>query len=359
MDKKIWSRYLRRVFFLRREESEAQTCAEVEENITFYGHNLWLLVFAIFIACVGLNYNSSAAVIGAMLISPLMGPVIGIGFGLVTHNFKMVGTALRHWLIAIVMSLLTSTIYFLITPVHDSTSQLYSFVRPTVFDALLAFFGGLAGFLGIARKDGSKILSGVAIATACIPPLCTAGYGIATLQWKYFFGGFYFYVINCLFIGVGTLLLARYMKFQQTAGTVSKPVQQRASWIATILSVLALIPCFFILQGMLKENRFYKKADAFVEERILTDGRYLVSKKVNYHTADSSIIEVTTGGVSLSSEALAQLKAQLATEMPGTRFTIHQSAATTNAPSLLEEIKQLRQQVNRQDSLIRTLIKQP
>lgn len=204
---------LRRLWSLPKEEHENETYQEIVEGVIFRGHNLWLLAAAMVIACIGLNAGNSAALIGAMLISPLMGPVIGFGFGISIQKRSLMALSLKNWLVMVSTSLLASSLFFLITPFHYSTAELDSFLRATIFDVILAFAGGVAGFVGIIRKEGIKVMAGVAVATACIPPLCTAGFGIANLDFQYFAGGFYFFLINCFFIGLGTFVTSKYLKY--------------------------------------------------------------------------------------------------------------------------------------------------
>lgn len=350
----VFLRYLRKVFLLKKEEEESITYKEVEENIYFYGHNLWILGFSMIIASIGLNMNSAAAVIGAMLISPLMGPIIGVGFGLAIHNFEMIGRSLRHWLLAVIISLMASTLYFIITPVHDPTSQLFSFIRPTIFDALLAFFGGLSGFLGIARKDGNKVISGVAIATACMPPLCTTGYGIANLQWEYIWGGFYFYFINCLFIGIGSMLIARYMNFSQLSIPVKNTfLHQYASRIAYVISIMAIIPCIFIFAEMFRENNFKKNAEKFIAS--VGEKDHAILTKSFVYGKDSSLVELTFVGSASDHAPKDSLQQLLSKYAPGTFLKLHYTnpQENVNEPRLRELINRL----NTQDSIIQILKK--
>jgi len=194
------------------EESEQETYDEIIDGVRLKGHNFWILGFAMIIACIGLNMDSASAVIGAMLISPLMGPILGFAFGLSIKDHRLKRIALFNWLCMTVICLIASTLFFLLTPFDFNTTQLSAFKKATIFDILLAFFGGLTGFIGIIKRDGTKIISGVAVATACMPPLCTVGYGIAHLDWSWTLGGLYFYLINCLFIGWSTFLLARFTR---------------------------------------------------------------------------------------------------------------------------------------------------
>ncbi len=348
----VFVRYVRKIFLLKKEEAESITYKEVEENIYFYGHNLWILGFSMIIASIGLNMNSAAAVIGAMLISPLMGPIIGVGFGLAIHNFDMIGRSLRHWLLAVIISLVASTLYFLITPVHDPTSQLFSFIRPTIFDALLAFFGGLCGFMGIARKDGNKVISGVAIATACMPPLCTTGYGIANMQWEYIWGGFYFYFINCLFIGLGSMLIARYMNFTELGSPFKNTFLHRnGERIAYAISIMAIVPCIFIFLEMYRENNFKKNAEKFIAAVAERD-HAILTKNILYYK-DTSVVELTFVGSAsdhISKDILQkQLNSYATPAKLKLNFTNLQD--NVNEPRLRELINRL----NAQDSIIQEL----
>lgn len=238
----VFLRYLRRLFFFMKEEENTVTYEEIKEGVYFRGYNLWILSFAMIIACIGLNTNSISAIIGAMLISPLMGPIIGMAFGMAIDDGGLRRSGFQNWLLMTVVSLLSATVYFLLSPFDNNTELISSFQKATIFDISLAFFGGMAGFIGIIKKEGTKILAGVAIATACMPPLCTASYGIAHLDVGYFLGGLYFYLINCMFIGLATFLLARYFGYRHShtkIGTMTK-----AMWY--VLIVLMLLPGSYI-----------------------------------------------------------------------------------------------------------------
>ncbi|AZI21874.1 DUF389 domain-containing protein [Chryseobacterium taklimakanense] len=250
---------------LPKEEEEKQTYAEIEEGVYFRGHNLWLLVLSMGIACVGLNINSPAAVIGAMLISPLMGPVVGLAFGLSIKDKGLIKLSLWNWTIMVLTGLLASTVYFVITPFHSETSQLAAFKDATVFDCFLALFGGFAWFLGITRKEAIKVIAGVAVATACIPPLCTAGYGLANLNWEYFLGGLYFYLINCVFIGVGTWILSIILGYQKYYLEKDNKMNRNASILVTVLSILAVLPSLFFTIKKWNDENLKQRADNYIK----------------------------------------------------------------------------------------------
>ena len=255
---------LLRTIILPKEESEDFTYAEIEEGTHFRGHNLWLLVISMVIACIGLNINSQAAVIGAMLISPLMGPVVGLSFGLSIHNKDLVKKSLQNWGIMIVTSLIASTIYFVISPFHSETSQLEAFKEATIFDCMLALFGGFAWFLGIIRKEAIKVIAGVAVSTACIPPLCTAGFGIAHLNFDFFFGGIYFYLINCVFIGIGTWILSIVLGYQKYYLEKIERRNKKYVWIVTVTSILVLFPSVLITIKKFNKEKLKENADQYV-----------------------------------------------------------------------------------------------
>ena len=180
-------------------EDEMETIDYISKNVEFKGANLWILIFAILVASVGLNVNSTAVIIGAMLISPLMGPIMGVGLAAGINDFELLKKSLKNLGIAIAISIITSTIYFSFTPLNDAQSELLARTEPSIWDVLIALFGGLAGIVAGSRKEKSNAIPGVAIATALMPPLCTAGYGLATGNVYYFFGAFYLFFINSVF----------------------------------------------------------------------------------------------------------------------------------------------------------------
>ncbi len=218
MDKRVFRSKLAD-FFVRNfdvrqdKEDELETIDTISKGIEFKGTNLWVLIFATFIASLGLNTNSTAVIIGAMLISPLMGPIMGFGVGLGISDFDMIKRSFRNFATATIFSVITSSIYFMISPISEAQSELLARTQPTVYDVLIAFFGGLAGIIASSTKSKGNVIPGVAIATALMPPLCTAGYGIATGNLYYFFGAFYLFFINTVFISVATYLVVRVLKY--------------------------------------------------------------------------------------------------------------------------------------------------
>ncbi len=241
---KVIKRYIRAQFTLSKEEANEETNAEIMEGAKLKGYNLWILGFAMVIACVGLNVDSTSAVIGAMLISPLMGPIVAVAFGIAVNNRDYKRQGIRNWLMMTVTSLFASILFFLVSPFDNNTNALLSFQKATIFDIILAFFGGMAGFIGIIKKEGTKIIAGVAVATACMPPLCTAGYGIAHWDYMYFIGGLYFYLINCLFIGLATFLTARILGYHKHL-VIGRPTKTTI-WLWYIFIILMILPSIYI-----------------------------------------------------------------------------------------------------------------
>ena len=193
--------FLREYLDLRKDkDNELETIDSIRKGVEFKGANLWILIFAIFMASLGLNVNSTAVIIGAMLISPLMGPIMGVGLSVGMNDFELMKRSLKSFLITTAFSVTTATVYFLFTPIAEAQSELLARTSPTIYDVFIALFGGLAGVVALSTKEKGNVIPGVAIATALMPPLCTAGYGLASGNLIYFLGAFYLYFINSVFI---------------------------------------------------------------------------------------------------------------------------------------------------------------
>ncbi|MBK6274377.1 MAG: DUF389 domain-containing protein [Saprospirales bacterium] len=260
-------RKIKESFGLPLEENIDVTLNEIKDGIQFTGHNMWLLFFAMIMACIGLTNNNITAIIGSMLISPLMGPVVGIAFGLSISDKISIYQSFRNYVFALLISLCSSTIFFLISPFHNSTNILNDYTHPTIFDVMLAFFGGLAGFLGIIKKDGTKVIAGVAVATSCMPPLCSAGYGLANLNWQMFLGGLYFYIINSFFIGVGSQLLIRWMQLPKIIQNNDNEIQKTSStWLISMLSIILMLPSIWIAYDKWKQQTLNDHAQKYIEK---------------------------------------------------------------------------------------------
>ncbi|MBO4233282.1 TIGR00341 family protein [Riemerella anatipestifer] len=288
--------------------SQQETFDNVKENIAanipFKGTNLWILIFAIFIACLGLNMNSTAVIIGAMLISPLMGPIMGVGFSVGINDPWMLKTAIKNYAFASGVGLVTSTIYFLVSPISDAYSEILARTSPNIYDVLIAFFGGLAGIVATYSKLKGNVIPGVAIATALMPPLCTAGYGLATLQFSYFFGALYLYLINTVYIALATFIVLKVVDFPRYHFKDER-IEKRSRKIMWFLVVLTLIPSIYFGYVMVNKNEFERNASRFISGEAVFQNNFLLSKKISY---ESDEIELTYGGEKLSEESMKALK---------------------------------------------------
>jgi len=249
------------------------------KGVVFKGVNLWTLIFAIIIASIGLDVNSTAVIIGAMLISPLMGPIMGIGLGAGIGNLALVKKAGKNLLLASGIALLTSTTYFVLSPLHLAQSELLARTSPTIWDVLIAFVGGTAGIVASTRKQFNNIIPGVAIATALMPPLCTAGFGLANLEWPYFFGALYLYLINSVFISIATFLAVRIMNINPSDGLKGAAEKKIRNWVG-IIAVLTIVPSIFLAYRFVTKEYFTRNATRMIDEELVNKGTVVLSSKV-------------------------------------------------------------------------------
>ena len=240
----------------------------IRKNIAFKGHNVFILACAIIIASVGLNVNSIPVIIGAMLISPVMGPILGFGFGLGIRDNRLVKFSLENYLVMVAISIAASTLFFILSPLNlGNPSELLARTNPSIYDVLIALFGGIAGMLETSRKERGTVISGVAIATALMPPLCTVGYGISLLNWHYILGALYLFLINSIFIALATFLTTKYLRFPLVMEEEVDGMRQRLSKraIAFILLVM-IVPSIFSAIRMVQENNFNIHAEKLVSK---------------------------------------------------------------------------------------------
>ncbi|MEO5944194.1 MAG: TIGR00341 family protein [Ferruginibacter sp.] len=288
-------------------ENYVNVIESIESGIVFRGTNLWVLIFAIFVASLGLNVNSTAVIIGAMLISPLMGPIMGVGLGMGINDVGLLRKSIYNYLVATIVALSTSTIFFLLSPLSDAHSEILARTSPNIYDVLIAFFGGLAGILATSSKFKGNVIPGVAIATALMPPLCTAGYGLATLQFSFFFGAFYLYIINTVFIALATLLIVRFLKFP-IKQLQTKESEARAKRIIWIVVMLTLIPSLYFGYDIVKQNRFTNDVTRFITNEAYFENDYLLSKKID---AKNQAVTLVFGGKEISQKEIDELKGKL------------------------------------------------
>ncbi len=255
----------------------------IKNNIWFRGPNVWILAFSIVVASVGLNINSTAVIIGAMLISPLMGPIVGAGFALGTQDMPLLKQAGWNLLVMVIISLLASSLFFLISPLQlVNPTELEARTSPTIYDVLIALFGGLAGIFETSRKDRGTVLSGVAIATALMPPLCTAGYGLAHLNWHFFLGAMYLFTINGVFIALATYAVVRFLRFPQAQYLDEKKAKRQRALI-TVIVLAVLVPSVLTAIGLIQINNFERKVLAFVTENRTVGQHYIYDYDVDNH----------------------------------------------------------------------------
>ena len=301
---------MNRFFDLHKGEEDKRIVLEnVRTSISFTGSNLWILMAAVFIASIGLNVNSTAVIIGAMLISPLMGPIVGAGFSLGIFDFHLLRKSLKNLLIATVASLLVSTIYFFLSPFKEAQSELLARTSPNIYDVLIAFFGGLVGVIAITRVEKGNPIPGVAIATALMPPLCTAGYGLATGNFKFFLGALFLYTINCVFIGIATFFIVKYLKYPPV-NFVNKKEEKKVQNIVTIVSVLILIPSVYFAYSLYQEQKFRQEVNEFIENEIVDKGNTLIYKKVNF-MSNPKTIELALLGKKLTKQEIEEVNDKL------------------------------------------------
>ncbi|MEG2240615.1 MAG: TIGR00341 family protein [Alistipes sp.] len=307
-----------RAFFKDRfslEDDKAQrdeVVANISKGVEFRGVNLWILIFATMIASLGLNVNSAAVIIGAMLISPIMGPIMGIGMSLGINDFSLLKRSLRNFTLMFVIAIITSTIYFLISPLEAARSELLARTVPTTYDVLIALFGGLAGIVAQSRKDRtSTVIPGVAIATALMPPLCTAGFGLATGQLQYFIGAFYLFLINSVFIALATYAMVRFLKYEKET-FIDKKRERNAKRLMMLITLITFIPSVFIGFHMVRVSVFDAMADKYVNQVFNHRHTRVIEYTRTYKQGtEPSRIELTLVGEVLDEEMIESAREQL------------------------------------------------
>jgi uncharacterized hydrophobic protein (TIGR00271 family) len=254
--------------------------SSIERDIVFKGTNLYILIVAIFIASLGLNMNSIAVIIGAMLISPLMGPINGIGYSIATYDFLLLRKSLKNFGFAVLASLVTSTIYFAISPISTAYSELLNRTSPTIYDVLIAFFGGCAGIIAITNKHKGNVIPGVAIATALMPPLCTAGYGLATIQYQYFFGAFYLFTINTVFIALSSTIVTKVLKIPIRTIVETENRKKVARWITVIITI-TVVPSLYFGYLLVQKEKFIDSANRYIRTVNVYNENFLLRNEID------------------------------------------------------------------------------
>lgn len=342
---------------------QAEAEEAIREGVSFRGINILILIVAIFIASLGLNVNSTAVIIGAMLISPLMGPIIGLGLAVGIHDFELMKRSFRNLLMATIFSVATSCIYFLISPVNEGHSELLARTSPTIYDVFIGFFGGAAGILAIGSRVKGNVIPGVAIATALMPPLCTVGYGLATFQMSYFFGALYLFFINSVFIACATTLGIKLMKYH--VKDFSNP--QRARRVRNTIYAIAIItmlPACYLTYRMYQQSTFIANCNRFVNEQFDFDGTQVLHSNAVFKGNQRTLTVSLVGKIIPHDSLLLAMTDRLPEyHLAGTRLRIIQGDnpdtkfdATQATSSMLRDMYQVTQNtINQQRETIDSL----
>lgn len=286
---------------------EAKTIEQISSGVTFHGANLWVLVFAVFIASLGLNVNSTAVIIGAMLISPLMGPIVGMGLGIGISDLALLKRSIKNYLVATGISVLTATLYFLITPLTEAQSELLARTSPTLYDVLIALCGGAAGILALSTRGSGNVIPGVAIATALMPPLCTAGYGLAMGEPSFFFGAFYLYFINTVFITLTTFVGVRMLRFKQKQFIDAARMITVKRYIIGIV-VLTMLPAAYMTVQIIRQSVLENNSNRFVRNELAFKGTQIISQQFD---AKHKTLNIVAVGKIISKEEIAKAEKML------------------------------------------------
>ena len=309
--------------------SQEEVNSNIQKGIMIRGTNLWVLIFAIFIASLGLNTNSTAVIIGAMLISPLMGPIIGMGYSMGVYDFNLLKESLRNFLFMIVVSLITSAVFFTLPLITSTQSELLARTQPTTYDILIALFGGLAGMVAQTRKDRTgTVIPGVAIATALMPPLCTVGYGLATFQFRFMLGALYLFTINSIFIALASFIVTRVMKFKMI-GELEPDKLNKLKRAMVAVIIIVTLPSVLIAISIIQRSAFEANYRNFVDEAFKYDNTFVVESKYEYNAnpRKQSVIEVRLFGEPLSENVINNIRGQMSSvyHLPKVDLVVRQS----------------------------------
>ncbi|MDE7304819.1 MAG: TIGR00341 family protein [Alistipes sp.] len=354
--------FLRGRFSLDEDKAQRdEVVASISKGVEFRGVNLWVLIFATMIASLGLNVDSAAVIIGAMLVSPIMGPIMGVGLALGINDFDLLKKSLRNLMLMFIVAIVTSTVYFFLSPLSSNSSELLARTTPTTYDVLIALFGGLAGMVAQTRQDRtSTVIPGVAIATALIPPLCTAGFGIATGQLRFFLGAFYLFFINSVFIALATYVVVRFLRYPKK--TFIDPRRERyVKRSMLLITLITFVPSVFIGVRMVQVSLFEASADRFVEQVFQFPSTRVIESTSHYgRRGEPSRIELLLVGESLGDEVIGNARAQLSGYgLENTELIVRQAASSDKVDvvslqqSYAELLDEKNQRIERMDGLLK------
>lgn len=316
-------------------ESEEGTIIEITKGVNFRGANLWILIFAIFLASLGLNVNSTAVIIGAMLISPLMGPIVGMGLAVGIRDFDLLKRSFRNYLVATIISVITATIYFFVSPLSEAQSELLARTSPTLYDVLIALFGGAAGIMALCNKGKGNVIPGVAIATALMPPLCTAGYGLATGKITYFLGAFYLFFINTVFIALATYIGVKSLHFHYKQSANKEQEKTVRKYLLGIV-IITVIPACFMTLNIIQKSLFENDVKNFINKEIKQAGTQIISFDTN--KSDSTLRIVAVGKEIADTSILRAQKRMHFYDLKDYHLQIIQGTSSSEISLLKDEI---------------------
>ena len=336
-----------------------QTIEGIKRDVEFRGFNLWILVFSIFICSIGLNVDSTAVVIGAMLISPLMGPIMGIGLGIGVQDAATVRSSVSNLTVAAGIAILASALYFGLSPIHEETNELLTRTKPTFLDVMVALFGGLAGILAGSRKEKSNVVPGVAIATALMPPLCTAGFGLANGEWGIFAGGLYLFLINTMLIATATTLVIRYLRFP-VVHLLDAATETKYKRLFTLLLIALVVPSTYIFYTTVSTSIEDGRIQDFVEDRVDYPGTEIVGQTID-REGEMPKLNLVLLGEYVPEPTIIQWREDFARLVPGVAFNVVQNskddAGLVELERMVDLYAQGRQEVAEKDARIAELRK--
>lgn len=296
-------------FELKSDTDKVNTVTSIKAAIPMRGANLWYLICSALLASIGLDVNSPAIIIGAMLISPLMSPILGIGLSFGIHDKESILISVKEFTIAVVLSVFTSTVYFLVSPLGSPTTEILARTNPTLLDVGVAFFGGVAGIVAGSRSKAANAIPGVAIATALMPPICSAGFGLASGNGHIFFGAIYLFFINAVFISLSVYFIVRFLKFPYKVYP-NAATKKRMRYVVMVLVLLITVPSIYIFYGIIIEARTNAKINIFINRNVVSD-KTNVLRWNSIRKGDSTTLKILLAGEQLDSLKLDSLKTQM------------------------------------------------
>lgn len=332
--------------------SEQEVIEGIEKGVNFRGAKLWILIIAVFVASLGLNTNSAAVIIGAMLISPLMGPIIGMGLGVGIYDFDLLRRSWRNYIVATIFSVLTATVYFLISPISVAQSELLARTSPTFYDVLIALSGGLAGIIALSSKSQrtGNVIPGVAIATALMPPLCTVGFGIATANWAYAAGALYLFLINTIFIAFSTLIGAMFiMKFSKKA-YMDHTKEVRVKRAIYAIAFVTIIPAILLTIGMVRQTYFEQRVNSFIQHELHFPMTQVIKQHADYDSKSFDVVlignEVDSATLTIAQERLPFYK------LDGVAMNVFQGSQSADTEAFREILDNDTQELHHAEAII-------